>query len=129
MIVGIGTDIARIARFTIALERHGERLPQRLLGDLERERLRSHPLPAAYLAKRFAAKEAFVKALGTGLRHGMRWREIQVLNDDLGRPALQLSGRASELAEKAGVDHVHLSLSDEDDLACAFVVLEKRSPA
>lgn len=127
MIIGIGTDLARVARFAIALERHGQRFPQRLLGDLERERLAAHSQPAAYLAKRFAAKEAFFKALGSGLRHGMRWTEVQVVNDALGCPSLQLSGRARELTEQAGVDRIHLSLSDEEDLACAFVVLEGRS--
>ncbi|ERS91459.1 holo-ACP synthase [Halomonas sp. PBN3] len=124
MILGIGTDIARVARFKAALSRRGERLAWRLLGELERERLVGHPQPAAFLAKRFAAKEAFVKALGTGLRHGMRWGEIQVVNDSLGRPSLLLAGKAHELARAAGVRATHLSLSDEDQFAVAFVVLE-----
>ncbi|MEQ6887696.1 holo-ACP synthase [Halomonas sp. CS7] len=124
MIIGIGTDIARVARFERAMARHGERFALRLLGELERERLRGHVLPAAFLAKRFAAKEAFVKALGTGLRRGMRWTEIQVVNDALGRPSLVLSGKAQALAEAAGVRALHLSLSDEEALAMAFVVLE-----
>ncbi|TDO12653.1 MULTISPECIES: holo-ACP synthase [Halomonas] len=124
MIIGIGTDIARVARFEQGMARHGERFAQRLLGERERERLHGHVLPAAFLAKRFAAKEAFVKALGTGLRRGMRWTEIQVVNDALGRPALVLSGKAQELAEAAGVRSLHLSLSDEAALAVAFVVLE-----
>jgi len=124
MILGIGTDIARVERFERALARHGERLGLRLLGELERERLAGHPAPAAYLAKRFAAKEAFVKALGTGLRLGMRWTEIQVTNDALGRPSLLLSGKAHEMAMAAGVRATHLSISDEEALAIAFVVLE-----
>lgn len=124
MILGIGTDIARVARFEAALSRRGERLAWRLLGELERERLAGHLQPAAFLAKRFAAKEAFVKALGTGLRHGMRWGEIQVVNDSLGRPSLLLAGKAHELARAAGVRATHLSLSDEDEFAVAFVVLE-----
>ncbi|MDI5919995.1 holo-ACP synthase [Halomonas sp. LR5S13] len=124
MIIGIGTDIARVARFERAMGRYGERFALRLLGERERERFRGHVLPAAFLAKRFAAKEAFVKALGTGLRRGMRWTEIQVVNDALGRPSLVLSGKAHELAEAAGVRSVHLSLSDEEALAMAFVVLE-----
>ncbi|GGX81082.1 holo-[acyl-carrier-protein] synthase [Litchfieldella qijiaojingensis] len=124
MIIGIGTDLARIERFSAAMERHGERFALRVLGEVERERLAGEPAPAAYLAKRFAAKEAFVKALGTGLRRGMRWTDIQVVNDTLGRPSLQLSGQARRLAESAGVRRIHLSLSDEDELACAFVVLE-----
>ncbi len=92
MIIGVGTDIARVARFERAIARHGERFVERLLGEDERVDFRDRGRSANYLAKRFAAKEAFVKALGTGLRHGMRWTEIQVVNDTLGRPALRLSG-------------------------------------
>ncbi|MGR2740090.1 holo-ACP synthase [Billgrantia sp. Q4P2] len=124
MIIGIGTDIARVARFEAAMARHGERFPERVLGELEREHLAQRSDRAAFLAKRFAAKEAFVKALGTGLRHGMRWGEIQVASDALGRPSLMLSGRAYELATAAGVRVIHLSLSDEAELALAMVVLE-----
>ncbi|MFO7646886.1 MULTISPECIES: holo-ACP synthase [Halomonas] len=124
MILGIGTDIARVARFERAMARHGERFALRLLGEVELDRFRDHPAPAAFLAKRFAAKEAFVKALGTGLRRGMRWTEIQVVNDALGRPSLVLAGKAHELAMAAGVRAVHLSISDEEALAIAFVVLE-----
>ncbi|KGE77717.1 holo-ACP synthase [Halomonas sp. ND22Bw] len=124
MILGVGTDIARVARFETAQARHGERFARRVLGDDELAGYRERGQPAAFLAKRFAAKEAFVKALGTGLRHGMRWTEIQVVNDALGRPALVLSGRARELAEAEGVRNLHLSLSDEAAFAVAFVVLE-----
>ena len=124
MIIGIGTDIARVARFDAAVARHGERFAERLLGEAERERLVDHVLPGAYMAKRFAAKEAFVKALGTGLRRGMRWTDIQVVNDALGRPSLVLGGKARELADAAGVKAIHLSLSDEAELALAMVVLE-----
>lgn len=124
MIIGIGTDIAQVARFDSAVVRHGDRFAERLLGEMERERLADHTQPGAYLAKRFAAKEAFVKALGVGLRRGMRWTEIQVVNDALGRPSLVLSGKARELANAAGVKAIHLSLSDEAELALAMVVLE-----
>ncbi|MDT8894055.1 holo-ACP synthase [Halomonas sp. I1] len=124
MIIGIGTDIARVARFERATERHGERFVTRLLGEDEYADFHARGGAATYLAKRFAAKEAFVKALGTGLRHGMRWTEIQVVNDGLGRPALRLSGRAEELATASGVTGLHVSLSDETEFAMAFVVLE-----
>lgn len=124
MILGVGTDLAKIARFEAALARHGARFPARILGELELAQWHQRNDKAAFLAKRFAAKEAFVKALGVGLRHGMRWGEIQVINDALGRPLLQLSGRAGELAEAAGVRTPHLSLSDEAGLALAMVVLE-----
>ncbi|PMR73464.1 holo-ACP synthase [Billgrantia endophytica] len=124
MIIGIGTDIARVARFEAAVVRHGERFAERLLGELERERLAGRAEKAPFLAKRFAAKEAFVKALGVGLRHGMRWTDIQVVNDALGRPSLLLAGKAQELADAVGVKTIHLSLSDENELALAMVVLE-----
>lgn len=124
MILGIGTDLARVERFERARQRHGQRFSRRLLGDAELVQFHDRGAPAAFLAKRFAAKEAFVKALGSGLRHGMRWTEVQVHNDALGRPSLRLSGRAHELAEAAGVKVVHLSLSDEAEMAVAFVVLE-----
>lgn len=124
MIIGVGTDIARVARFERAVVRHGERFALRLLGDDELTLFQARGRPVAYLAKRFAAKEAFVKALGTGLRRGMRWTEIQVVNDAMGRPSLLLSGQAHDLAEAAGVKALHLSLSDEEAFAVAFVVLE-----
>ncbi|WP_168014173.1 holo-ACP synthase [Halomonas salinarum] len=124
MILGIGTDIARVGRFEIAMARHGDRFAARLLGGHELSRLAEHGQPAAYLAKRFAAKEAFVKALGTGMRQGMRWSDIQVVNDSLGRPSLTLSGQAQILAERLGVTGMHLSISDEAELALALVVLE-----
>ncbi len=124
MILGIGTDIARVVRFEAAMARHGPRFAQRILGDAERAQLAGRQDKAAFLAKRFAAKEAFVKALGSGLRHGMRWTEIQVVSDALGRPGLALSGKAQELACAAGVRRLHLSLSDEAELALAMVLLE-----
>lgn len=124
MILGIGTDIARIERFAAASERHGARFAARILGQNERTALDSAAQPAAWLAKRFAAKEAFLKALGTGLRYGMSWGEIEVINDHLGCPRLVLSGVAAQLAAERGVARSHLSLSDESDVAVAFVVLE-----
>ncbi|GAA3894296.1 holo-ACP synthase [Halomonas cibimaris] len=125
MIIGIGSDIARVARFEAARVRHGERFAHRLLGTDEQALFQRHAHPAAFLAKRFAGKEAFVKALGTGFRHGMEWRDIQVLNDAQGKPTLALGGRAAALAQAAGVQHSHITLSDEADYALAFVVLER----
>ncbi|SHL96698.1 holo-ACP synthase [Vreelandella subglaciescola] len=125
MIIGIGSDIARVARFEAALERHGERFAKRLLGEDEQPLFTRHAHPAAFLAKRFAGKEAFVKALGLGFRRGMEWGEIQVLNDALGKPVLRLSGEAAEQARLAGVNASHVTLSDEAEYAVAFVVLER----
>ena len=81
--------------------------------------------PAAFLAKRFAAKEAFVKALGLGLRQGLQWCDIQVLNDALGKPYFLLNGEAGRLLQAAGVTTSHVTLSDEAEYAVAFVVLER----
>lgn len=125
MIVGIGSDIARVARFEAAMARHGERFAARLLGAEEQRHFKAHAHPSAFLAKRFAAKEAFVKALGLGLRCGMQWSEIEVLNDTLGKPYLKLEGVAAQCAAAAGADTMHVSLSDEADYAVAFVVLER----
>jgi holo-[acyl-carrier protein] synthase len=125
MIVGIGSDIARIERFKQAVKRHGPRFAQRILGPEEHAVWLQKAQPAAFLAKRFAAKEAFVKALGLGLRAGMQWGEIQVLNDGLGKPYLVVEGKAERLLSEAGVTASHITLSDEAEYAVAFVVLER----
>lgn len=125
MIVGIGSDIARVERFKRAVQRHGPRFAQRILGPDEHALWLQKSQPAAFLAKRFAAKEAFVKALGLGLRQGMQWGEIQVINDALGKPYFLLSGEAERLLTVAGVTTSHITLSDEAEYAIAFVVLER----
>lgn len=125
MIVGIGSDIARVERFTRATQRHGMRFAQRILGPEEQAVWHQKGQPVAYLAKRFAAKEAFVKALGLGLRSGIQWGDIQVINDTLGKPSLQLSGAALTLFQASGACAAHITLSDEMEYALAFVVLER----
>ncbi|NYT74154.1 holo-ACP synthase [Halomonas sp. QX-2] len=125
MIVGIGSDIARVERFTRAMKRHGPRFAERILGPDEQAIWLHKAQPAAFLAKRFAAKEAFVKALGLGLRQGLQWGDIQVLNDALGKPYFLLNGEAERLLQAAGVTASHVTLSDEAEYAVAFVVLER----
>ena len=125
MIVGMGSDITRVVRFENALARHGQRFAKRLLGPDELGCFMRHAQPVGYLAKRFAAKEAFVKALGSGLRQGLQWQDIQVLNDDLGKPYLVLGGVARTQADTLGVNAMHISLSDEAEYALAFVILER----
>lgn len=125
MIVGIGSDIARIERFVRAVQRHGPRFAQRILGPEEHAVWLQKSQPAAFLAKRFAAKEAFVKALGLGLRDGMQWCDIQILNNALGKPHFLLSGEAERLLKAAGVTVSHITISDEADYAVAFVILER----
>jgi holo-[acyl-carrier protein] synthase len=123
MIVGIGTDLVEIPRIERALDRFGERFARRILADSEfREYLRN-ARPAAFLAKRFAAKEAFSKAMGTGLRHPVRWRHIIVGHDRLGKPEFHYSDALRPLVDGRGC-RAHLSITDERSLACAFVVLE-----
>ncbi|HVL57864.1 MAG TPA: holo-ACP synthase [Burkholderiaceae bacterium] len=136
MIYGIGTDIVVVSRIERLLERHGERFARRVLGpDEMREYLRrlgrgsaGAARAARYLAKRFAAKEAFSKALGLGLRAPMTLLSLQVLNAPGGRPvAVARNALAPFLAENRLVAHV--SLSDETDSAVAFVVIEQRTEA
>ena len=124
MIVGVGTDIVEINRIAESLARLGERFAQRILSTSELELFHSHVNQAAFLAKRFAAKEAVGKALGTGIGQGVSWVEIEVLHDELGAPRLTFSGEAQQWCERRGVANSHISLSDEKDYAVAFVVLE-----
>ena len=124
MIIGIGTDLAKIARFAAILQRRPAAITRRLLTSSEQIAMQKAASQAAFLAKRFAAKEALLKALGTGLRNGLSWQHMEVSNDALGKPIMQLNGTAAELAAAKGVKTIHLSISDEKDMALAFVVLE-----
>ncbi len=123
MIAGIGTDIVDLARLDQAFARHGERLAFRILGAQELEPFYACSGQAAFLARRFAAKEAAAKALGTGLCHGITLRDLEVTHDGWGKPGLNLHGGAGERAAWLNVARAELSLSDERDYAVAFVVL------
>ncbi len=120
MIFGIGTDIVEIQRIESALTRFGERFAQRLLGEAELAQFREFAQPSRFLAKRFAAKEAVAKALGTGFRHGIALDQITVANDDSGKPIVKLAGAAKNFASENRVSTIHLSLSDERHYAVAF---------
>ena len=125
MIIGIGTDLCDIERIEAALNRYGERFARRILVDSELVRFQGHAKPAGYLAKRFAAKEAFSKAWGTGIGEAVGWHDVAVAHDARGKPLIAPS---SAMAEKFATEKIvatHISLSDEDDHALAFVVLEK----
>lgn len=124
MIVAIGTDIVDIARIKAALERHGRHFAERILCPRELLRFDQHSQPAAYLAKRFAAKEALVKALGTGIGR-VSWQDIETINNSSGAPQFVLGGAAQELMSELGASEALLSLSDEHEYALAFVVLSK----
>lgn len=124
MIFGIGTDIVRVARMRADLERFGERFAERILTPAELEEYRSNANKANFLARRFAAKEAAAKALGTGFSNGVHWREIEVRHDGQGKPLLGFRGQTLRYVEARGIRIFHISLADEQDHAVAFVTLE-----
>ncbi len=123
MIYGIGVDLIEIDRIRQAIERNGQRFIDRVYTDAEQEYCTQRPSYACYAA-RFTAKEAFLKALGTGLRKGMRWRDIEVYTDKLGKPHLQLHGHLQERCHAERFKHIHLSLSHSTAYAMAQVVIE-----
>ena len=120
---GIGTDIIEIARLEKQLEK-SDRLARRILTESEMAIFASHSTPARYLAKRFAAKEAAVKAIGIGIGNGISWQQVEVQNLESGQPVLKFSGYFAEVCEKAGINTSHISISDEQHYAVATVILE-----
>ncbi len=124
MIYGIGTDIIEIARIEAALARFGERFARRILCEPELRRFAAHRKPAAYLAKRFAAKEAFTKALGTGIHAPANWHGVWVTNLRSGKPTLEFTAALKAMLDERGVGRAHVSLTDERELAGATVILE-----
>lgn len=126
MIAGVGVDTVQISRFARFLEPGRGAVLSRLFTIAELDYALTKKVPAPHLAARFAAKEAYVKALGLGLRQGMSWTEIEVVRDGLGAPSLQLSGVAAQVAAERGITHLHLSYSHDGDQAVATVVLEVR---
>jgi holo-[acyl-carrier protein] synthase len=124
MIYGIGIDLIEIARIEHAIVRTGPRFIARIYTEREQQYCRSRALSVACYAARFAAKEAFVKALGTGLRRHMRWRDIEVQSDALGKPSVHLYGPLQAHCLEQGIHHIHLSLSHSASMAIAHVVLE-----
>ena len=127
MILGIGSDITDIRRIEKVIERHGERFLGRIFTDAERKRAERRAKSVETYAKRFAAKEACAKALGTGLRAGVFWRDMGVVNLPSGRPTMRLTGgAAARLAKITPPGHaaqIDLSITDEYPLAQAFVVI------
>jgi len=124
VILGIGADVVEVARVARLLERYGERFARRVLAPAEWPGYRSSPNPEIFVASRFAAKEAFAKALGTGLRAPVLLTSICVTHDGLGRPALQFSPELEVLSAQRGVGAHFVTLSHERSIACAVVVLE-----
>jgi holo-[acyl-carrier protein] synthase len=125
MIYGIGVDIVEISRMEKVIERWGERFLRRVFTEGEIAFCQKKGRPAARFALRFAAKEAFAKALGSGFRDGLGFRQIEVKRDSNGRPILGLHGRGKKMCEGRGIAKSHLSLSDDGRYAIAMVVLEQ----
>ena len=128
MIVGVGADLCDIRRIQSSLDRCGDRFKMRCFTELERTRSDRKPDAAWSYAKRFAAKEACAKALGTGMRRDVYWKDMGVVNLRSGQPTMALTGHAAEhLARLTPAGHtakIHLTLSDEHPSALAFVVIE-----
>jgi holo-[acyl-carrier protein] synthase len=126
MIAGIGTDIVIVARIETAMRRHGDAFAQRILSAQELTEFSAQVHPARFLAKRFAAKEAFAKATGQGLRHPVTLRNITVSHDALGKPTFLFDDGLKQHLDELNISHHHLSISDERDSAVAFVILERK---
>ena len=124
MIYGIGTDIVEVGRIESSIEKFGDDFAKRILAESEMDSYLDTPIKSRFLAKRFAAKEAFSKAMGTGLREPVTFQNIAISHDDLGKPILVLAKALQELLTEKSISHMHISISDEKNLAAAFVVLE-----
>lgn len=130
MIYGVGTDIIQISRIEAALARHGERFAEKVLGPEELDKYRRRKAKVEvrglrFLATRFAAKEAFSKAIGIGMHMPMTWRSMQTLNAPSGKPVAVTSGALKEFMEQNGLT-AQISITDEADYAVAFVIVEKK---
>lgn len=124
MILGTGVDLAEVPRIRSAIERHGQRFIQRIYTPLEIAYVERKANRFERYAARFAAKEAGMKAIGTGWKRGVLWRDFEVSNLPSGQPTLRLYGVASQIAEKLGVRRISLSLTHTAELAMAHVILE-----
>lgn len=133
MIIGIGNDIIDIRRIEKTIEKYGERFLNRVFTDLERERSERRHLKAASYAKRFAAKEACAKALGTGIASGVAWKDMGVINSPSGAPSMELTGGAkAQLLKLIPESHdpvIHLTITDDGPMAQAFVIISAQIKA
>lgn len=124
MIFGVGTDIVELSRIQATYDRFGEHFVERLLMPEELELFRKTKQPVRFLAMRFAGKEAAVKAMGTGFRHGLWLRDVGIVNNDWGRPLIIWSERGKKLCSEFGIGSGHVSLTDDAGLVIAFAVVE-----
>jgi holo-[acyl-carrier protein] synthase len=123
-IAGIGTDLSQVSRFRRFLEKGNNGLVDRIFTAGEKAYCLPKRDPAPHLAARFASKEAFLKALGLGLREGISWQDMDVVRNQLGKPSLVLAGRAADICRERGIVAIHLSYSHDGDFATATVILE-----
>ncbi len=130
MIIGLGNDLSDIGRIASVLEKYGQRFTKRCFTEIERQKSDARSARAASYAKRFAAKEACAKALGTGIRHGVFWRDMGVVNLHSGKPTMHLTGGAAKalayIVPQGYEAHIHLSITDDAGMALAFVIIEAR---
>ncbi|MGB7990044.1 MAG: holo-ACP synthase [Candidatus Methylophosphatis roskildensis] len=127
MIHGIGTDICRVGRFERMIEKYGDRTARRVLGEGEFDEYSRAAHPARFLARRFAAKEAFAKAMGTGIREPVLFSSMRVDHDLMGRPQIACTGALAGMMSSRSLT-AHLSISDEAEFATAVVVIERKEP-
>ncbi len=125
MIYGIGVDLVSIRRIERVINRWGERFVNRVFTAAEVHFCYQRRSPPSAFALRFAAKEAFSKAMGLGMKKGIKWNEVEVFNYPSGKPGLRLHGRSFEILSNEGITGIHLSLSDEGEYGVATVVLER----
>jgi holo-[acyl-carrier protein] synthase len=124
MILGIGTDLAEVPRIRKSISQYGDRFLNRIYTEAERAYAASKANSAERFAARFAAKEAGMKAIGTGWRRGVTWKDFEVINEPSGRPTLRLSGIAQQIARSLGVQRISISLTHTSEMAFAVVILE-----
>ena len=123
--ISVGTDILKVDRIEAVVARLGDKFVRRILTETERLEYHASGIPIALLAKRFTAKEAVAKALGTGIGRGVSWQDIQIEHNDNGAPLVVLSGGALRVAQERGGSRVEISISDEAEYVVAFAVLAK----
>jgi len=125
MIYGIGFDLVQVSRMEGALKRWGERFQNKVFTPGEVRYCLKKRNPSPNFAARFAAKEAFVKALGIGIRRGVHWKDVEVQRGPLGKPVIRIHGRAEEICRQEGIEGLFLSLTHDGEYSGAMVVLEK----
>ncbi len=124
MIYGVGIDIVNIARIGEALKRFGDRFRERVFTPAENAYCLGKAEPQLHFALRFGAKEAFAKSVGLGMRAGITWKDIEIVNEETGKPGLNLYGQSAALCARLGIQHKFVSLSHEKDYGIAVVILE-----